>query len=118
MAKRPSFYPVFYYIKRQMRTVPEKSRKSKKYRIMSMNTNPSGQSGNSEFDHLFEFENEGDQLSSDTRLLSFGFLSELERHSDQSKGLKKRLAAMIGTSASFITQLFNGDKIISLETVA
>lgn len=83
-----------------------------------MNTNHSGESGNPEFDHLFDFENEEDQIASDTRLLSFGFLSELERHSDQSKGLKKRLAALIGTSASYITQLFNGDKIINLETVA
>jgi hypothetical protein len=85
---------------------------------MNMIINHSGESGNPEFDHLFSFDNELEQLNSDTRFLSFSFLSELERYSDQSKGMKKRLAALIGTSASYITQLFNGDKIINLETVA
>jgi hypothetical protein len=83
-----------------------------------MNTSHNNEWNNPDFDHLFTHSNEKDELLSDARLLSFRFLSELERYSDQSKGLKKRLAGLIGTSASYITQLFNGDKIINLETVA
>ena len=85
---------------------------------MNMYINNNDESRNPEFDFIFEHSSEKEELLSDTRLLSFRFLSELERYSDQSKGLKKRLAALIGTSASYITQLFNGDKIINLETVA
>lgn len=83
-----------------------------------MNTNLNNESGNPDFDYLFTHDSEKEELQSKTRLLSFRFLSELEKYSDKSKGLKKRLAVLINRSPSYVTQLFNGDKIINLETVA
>ena len=46
------------------------------------------------------------------------FLSEIEKVCEERGLLKKDLAGMIGTSPSYITQLFRGNKIINLETIA
>ncbi|GAB3638637.1 hypothetical protein GCM10027422_42270 [Hymenobacter arcticus] len=47
-------------------------------------------------------------------VLSFRFLSEVERLSE-AKGLtRKALAEAVGTSASYITQLFRGDRTLNL----
>ena len=44
--------------------------------------------------------------------------SEIERLSEEKNLNRKELASAIGTSASYITQLFRGNKIINLETIA
>lgn len=50
--------------------------------------------------------------------LSFRFLSEVERLMGE-RGLTKRaLAAAVGTSASYITQLFRGDRLLNLPMLA
>ncbi len=65
-----------------------------------------------------ELASEKQQLKQDARMIMFGFLSEIERLSDQKRGFKKRLAGLINKSSSFITQLFNGNKLVSLMTIA
>lgn len=56
-------------------------------------------------------------LEFENRMISYRFLSEIERMSE-AKGInKKELAKSIGTSPSFITQLFRGSKLINLPTL-
>ena len=59
-----------------------------------------------------------DLIELETKLLMATFLSEIEKICEERGLLKKDLAKMIGTSASYITQLFRGHKIINLETIA
>lgn len=61
---------------------------------------------------------EQEKLEIETLMLTARFLSEIEKVCKQRGLLKKDLAKMIGTSASYITQLFRGHKIINLETIA
>jgi len=61
--------------------------------------------------------NEND-IKHDTLMLMYRFLSEIEKLSDEKNLSRKDLARSIGTSASYITQLFRGNKIINLETIA
>ncbi|MBL0065774.1 MAG: helix-turn-helix domain-containing protein [Bacteroidetes bacterium] len=48
----------------------------------------------------------------------FRFLSELERISTKKPIKKKEIAEAIGTSASFVTKLYQGDKLLNLQTIA
>ena len=48
----------------------------------------------------------------------YRFLSEVERISEEEGLNRKELAALIGTSPSYLTQLFRGNKIINLQTIA
>lgn len=70
------------------------------------------------FQDLLEPASREEKLEMETLMLSTKFLSEIERVCQNNKILKKELAGMIGTSPSFITQLFRGSKIVNLETIA
>jgi len=59
-----------------------------------------------------------ENLKYETRMIMYRFLSEIERLSDERAITRKQLAKLIGTSPSYITQLFKGKKIINLETIA
>lgn len=59
-----------------------------------------------------------EELEHDTKMLMYRFLSEIERLSEEKVINRKELARLIGTSASYITQLFRGNKILNLETIA
>ncbi len=59
-----------------------------------------------------------ERLELETLMLMTGFLSGVEKVCEERGLLKKDLASMIGTSASYVTQLFRGHKIINLETIA
>lgn len=65
-----------------------------------------------------KFSNESYDNKHETQMVSYRFLSEIERISDEKNLNRKELAKAIGTSASFITQLFRGVKIINIETIA
>lgn len=73
---------------------------------------------NPEFDDLFSTSSKSDDTKQEARMIMYRFLSEAERVHGQERGLKKKLANKTGTSQSFITQLFNGDKLINLLTLA
>lgn len=62
--------------------------------------------------------NDKERLELETLILMTGFLSEIEKVCEERGLRKKDLASMIGTSASYVTQLFRGHKIINLETIA
>jgi transcriptional regulator with XRE-family HTH domain len=52
------------------------------------------------------------------KMIMYRFLSEVERITEEKNLSRKDLAKLIGTSASYITQLFRGHKIVNLETIA
>lgn len=72
---------------------------------------------NKEFSSLFEFDSEKDEIQHDAYMLMFKFLSELERVTDNSIH-KKDLAIALNTSRSFISQLFSGNKLANLTSLA
>jgi transcriptional regulator with XRE-family HTH domain len=59
-----------------------------------------------------------DRLEVDARLLVAQFIDPILRIMKSNKKNRKVLAKEIGTSASFITQLFRGDKTINFLTLA
>jgi len=72
-----------------------------------------------EFADLFNFGNEEEEIEHEAYMIMFRFLSELENLNSGSKPLKKKeLAQKLGVSSSYITQLFNGTKLINLITLA
>ncbi|MGZ5244599.1 MAG: helix-turn-helix domain-containing protein [Bacteroidia bacterium] len=61
---------------------------------------------------------EEDENEVDAKILVARFLSEIQRVMIEMNISKTELAKSIGTSASFITQLFRGDKLINFKTLA
>jgi len=51
----------------------------------------------------------------ETRLLMYRFLSEIDKITGERRINRKELAKLAGTSASYITQLYQGKKIINLQ---
>jgi transcriptional regulator with XRE-family HTH domain len=72
----------------------------------------------SEYQNLFEFKSNEEEIEHEAKMIMFRFISELEKVFHDKPIKKKDLAKFIGTSASFITQLYNGDKITNLYTLA
>jgi len=85
-----------------------------------MNTKlQNNKNGEPDFHSFFEFDSKTEETKHDARMIMYRFLSELERIVPPPKrGVKKMLAESIGKSQSYITQLFNGDKLINLITLA
>jgi transcriptional regulator with XRE-family HTH domain len=72
-----------------------------------------------EFHDLFSFRDEHDEIEHEAFMLMFRFLSELEKVNAGEKPLrKKEIAEKLGVSPSYITQIFNGSKLINLTTLA
>ncbi len=70
------------------------------------------------FDQLFNQLSEQDKLENDANLLMFRFLSIIEEKCESLSINRKQLAEKVGTSASYITQLFRGDKLVNMLTLA
>ena len=51
-------------------------------------------------------------------MIMYRFLSEIEILAEERKMTRKELAQKIGTSASYITQLYRGSKLLNLTTIA
>jgi transcriptional regulator with XRE-family HTH domain len=68
-------------------------------------------------DSFSSIDNNAD-LNFEARMIMYRFLSEVEKLSEEKNLNRKELATLIGTSASYITQLFRGHKLINLETIA
>jgi transcriptional regulator with XRE-family HTH domain len=72
----------------------------------------------SEFENLFTFNSEKEELEHEAKMIMFRFLSELENINDSGITKKKELAEKLGVSASYITQLFNGNKLMNFTLLA
>jgi len=84
-----------------------------------MNTNyTKSEEIQSAFDHLFNSLSEEDLLDVDAKILMFRFLSLIDAKREELGWSRKELAAQIKTSPSFISQLFQGDKLINFTTLA
>lgn len=72
---------------------------------------------NPEFEDLLSFDSEKEELEHDAKAIMFRFLSSFSKMVDEPVK-KKEIAEAINTSPSYITQLFKGDKLINLITLA
>ena len=61
---------------------------------------------------------EKEDFQSNALMISYSFLSEIEILTEERKMTRKELAQKIGTSASYITQLYRGSKLLNLTTIA
>jgi ribosome-binding protein aMBF1 (putative translation factor) len=59
-----------------------------------------------------------EKIKDEARLIMARFLSEVETNYKKKGWRRKDLAKKIGTSPSYITQLFRGTKLINLEMIA
>ena len=84
-----------------------------------MSTKPSNSAEEirNEFQKLFEKSPE-EQVEHRAQMLSYIFLSEAQKAMDRKGWTRKQLADEIGTSASYLTQLFRGDRLLNFKTVA
>ena len=73
-----------------------------------------------QFTKLFASGTKEQKLDLDAKMLMASFLSEIERVQEISTNLKNRksLAEAIGTSPSYLTQVFCGDKNLNFLTLA
>jgi len=71
-----------------------------------------------EFKQALQFKNHEDKIEHDSKILMFKFLSIIEEEMEKRNMNKKDLAIELGTSASYITQLFQGSKNINLIKLA
>jgi len=71
-----------------------------------------------EFKSFFTPETENEQFEHDAHILMAGYLSEFERILNEKKIRRKALAEKINTSASYLTQVFRGDKPLNFLTIA
>lgn len=72
---------------------------------------------NPEFEDIFSFSSEKEELEHEAKMIMFRLLSNFEKILDQPIQ-KKEIAEAINTSPSYITQLFKGDKLINMITLA
>lgn len=73
---------------------------------------------NPEFDHLFSFENKDVELQYKADAISLRILSEVEKICGKRNIKKAALASSVGTSKSYITQLFSGAKQVNMMIMA
>lgn len=71
-----------------------------------------------QFENLLLNKSLDEEAELEAKMIMAQFLSEIQPILDRRKIKRKDLAEMIGTSASFITQLYRGNKTISLTTLA
>lgn len=69
------------------------------------------------FQKLFE-QSKDESIDHRAQMLSYIFLSEAEKAMERQGITRKELAQRIGTSASYLTQLFRGDRLLNLKNIA
>jgi ribosome-binding protein aMBF1 (putative translation factor) len=70
------------------------------------------------FKSLIAHDSVESEIDHDAHILMAGFLSEIERIQKQKNISRKSLAERINTSASYLTQVFRGDKPLNFVTLA
>ena len=59
-----------------------------------------------------------EELRDEENILTGGFVSEIQQNLEERKINRKDLAIQIGTSPSYLTQVFRGDKPLNFKTLA
>ena len=90
--------------------------KLKTKEVMTMSLKNRGTAEKS-FEELSGSISEPDQIMIETRILMYRFLSEIDKITHERGINRKELAELAGTSASYITQLYQGKKIINLQMI-
>lgn len=70
------------------------------------------------FDLLSDSLSEEEKIESEARLIMFRFLSIIEEKCEALGWNRKQLAEKVGTSPSYMTQLYRGDKMVNLVMLA
>ncbi len=70
------------------------------------------------FQELLKIQDEKEDIKFQTQMLMYRFLSEVEILAEEHKMTRKELAQKTGTSPSYITQLYRGNKPLNIETIA
>lgn len=70
------------------------------------------------FEDLFKFDTVDQELQHEATMISFRFISELEQEMDKVDMNRSELAKELGTSKSYLTQLWRGDKVVNLKFIA
>lgn len=84
-----------------------------------MNTNSNNyEELKSRIKSLKDSKTEEQKLEEDSFVLMANYLSEIERFQKMNKINRKELAKKIGTSASYLTQVFRGDKPLNFITIS
>lgn len=78
-----------------------------------MNTLSSKMKINPKYQDLVSFKSKEEEIEHAAQMISFRILSEIEKYCFEREIKKKDLAEMMGTSRSYITQLFRGTKQIN-----
>lgn len=73
---------------------------------------------NPEFEDIFKHESHTDEILHDATILMYKFLNQLQRATGEKPILKKDLASKLKLSRSYVTQLYKGQKLINLLTLA
>lgn len=68
------------------------------------------------YEDLFEM-SQAEQDTHEAQMLSFRILSEVQKTLEARGMTRKQLASELGTSASYLTQLFRGDKLLNLPMI-
>lgn len=83
-----------------------------------MNTKSDFDKIQEKFNQLLSSKSEEDLIKEDEYILMANYLSEIERIQKQKNINKKKLAQLINISASYLTQVFRGDKPLNFYTIA
>lgn len=83
-----------------------------------MNSKSSSYKVSPEFEQLFAFSTADEKLEHRAQMISFRILSEVEKICEERNIKMKDLAKMVNTSASYITQLFRGNKQVNTAFMA
>jgi len=67
-----------------------------------------------EFEDIFSFQNEKEEIEHDAQMLVQKFLEEVEKCFETGPGIKKKdIADALGKSRSFVSQLYSGEKLMN-----
>ena len=83
-----------------------------------MNTKSNKMKINPAYESLFSFGSKKEKIEHKAQMISFRILSEVEKICDEKKINKRVLSKLVGTSPSYITQLFRGTKQVNTEIMA
>ena len=85
---------------------------------MSMKSNNTASEIKDKFQSFFENRSKEQRIKHDEFMLMASFLSEIEKVQKVKNFKRNKLAELIGTSASYLTQVFRGDKPLNFNTLA